>query len=65
MRWYNAQRDELPKDEQILLVSVNGIYYITVYDAKEKLFRLKDQIGIYFRPEDDLIYWTEFIDPNE
>jgi hypothetical protein len=65
MRWYNAQRDELPVDSETVLLSVNGIYYITVYDAGERIFRLRDQIGTYFKPGEDLIYWTHFESPDE
>jgi hypothetical protein len=62
MKWYNAQRDELPSDGQQVLVSVNGVYYITVFDEKEKKFRLRDQQQTFFHADEYLIYWTEFTD---
>jgi hypothetical protein len=62
MKWNNAQRDELPGDQEQVLISVNGVYYIAVYDATERKFRLRDEWESSFAADDYLIYWTEFTD---
>ena len=64
MKWYNAQRDTLPKDKQTVLISVNGVYYIAVFDKEGNNFSLKDRPSLQFNADEYLIYWTEFMDPE-
>jgi hypothetical protein len=59
MNWNNAQKDKLPLHEQEVLVSVDGIYYITTYDSSQKIFRLKESPETFFTPEEKVIYWTD------
>jgi hypothetical protein len=58
MKWKNAQKDNPPDNMQKVLISVKGVYYITIYDAGKNVFLLQDQPDKYFDPENELIYWT-------
>ncbi len=61
MKWYNAHKDLLPAHEQQVLISVNGVYYITTYDCKNQAFRLLMQPENYFGLTDEAtLYWAEF-----
>jgi hypothetical protein len=62
MKWHNAQRDELPEDGQLVLISVRGVYYIASFDTEGERFKLRDDPGTYFPYNEYLIYWTEFTD---
>jgi hypothetical protein len=62
LNWNNALLDIKPAHEQMVVVSVDGIYYLTWYDANNGLFRLKDQPEAFFSPDKHLIYWIEFND---
>lgn len=62
MKWNNAQRDELPANDQLVLISVNGVYYIAAFDKEGRKFRLRDDPETFFSYDDYLIYWTEFTD---
>jgi hypothetical protein len=64
MKWNNTQADYAPADNETVLISVNGVYYITIYDAEHRIFRLRDMLGSHFDPEKETIYWTEFISPE-
>lgn len=57
MRWYNFEKDPPPKDGQPVLVSVNGIYHVTVYDISGQYFVGRTNPEIIFRKEDSPIYW--------
>jgi hypothetical protein len=60
MKWKNAQKDTLPKAGDEVLISVNGIYYISVYNASGNLFIVNDTTATEFSADEHLIYWTEF-----
>jgi len=60
VKWKNASKDMLPWDKQQVLVSVKGVYYITVYHTGKNRFELRDDPANYFAPDSDTIYWTEF-----
>lgn len=64
MKWSNAQKDELPADGQVVLASVNGVYYVTRYEKAYNVFRLRDDPESGFSADDYLIYWTPFSDPE-
>lgn len=65
MNWKNAQIDDPPEDGEEVLVSVDGIYYLTRYDASEGVYRLKDALGQYFSPsESTQMYWLELNGPR-
>lgn len=63
MKWNNSRRDPLPSDQQEVLISVNGIYYIAHYDHADGHFRVK--LGptkgeeIIFQKTEHQIYWTQ------
>ena len=65
MKWYNAEKDELPSHNEEVLISVNGVYYITVYNRTEDHFYLKEQPDTFFSVGHVPIYWTQFENPTE
>jgi hypothetical protein len=65
MTWNNASLDEPPQEGQLVLMSVDGIYYVGKYDSKKNVYRLKEEPDNYFTPDEHLIYWTEFTNPDE
>jgi hypothetical protein len=64
MKWSNAQKDEMPHDGQVVLASVNGVYYIARYDSAGNLFRAREDPTAVFNADEYLIYWTPFADPE-
>jgi hypothetical protein len=64
MKWKNAQRDELPANDQEVLVSYEGIYYITVFNSERKVFVLREDKRQHFDIEEHIpLYWMEMADP--
>lgn len=59
MEWHNAARDKLPGHDDMVLISFKGVYYICIFDAVEKKFRLKDRPDTFFEMNGDTIYWVE------
>ena len=56
--WKNTALDNFPEHEQNVLISVEGVYYMTIYDANQKVFRLTDDLNSTFDPaEFQSIYW--------
>lgn len=62
-KWKNSLNDTLPSDGHDVLISVNGVYYAAVYDAKAKRFVLKYELGISFPVGASVIYWKELTPP--
>ncbi len=62
MNWKNARKDGLPNDNQEVLISVNGINYVAIYNTKENSFKIKHKEGIFAISEND-IYWAEISVP--
>jgi hypothetical protein len=65
IKWLNAAKDGRPVHMQQVLVCVNGVYHVTLYDEQHKKFRLMENPRSFFSPENQVIYWTEVIDPKE
>jgi hypothetical protein len=64
MNWKNVQRDAPPEHDQLVLLSVDGIYYITRYDSGDRKFRLHGEIETHFVPVDGMsMYWIEIDEP--
>jgi hypothetical protein len=59
MKWKSAHKSELPKNGEQILISVDGIYYLAVYEAELGLFRPRGERNVFFNPLENLIYWTE------
>ena len=64
MKWCNAQLDELPDDGDTVLASVNGIYYLAIFNEASRKFLSREDPDKGFSAEDYLIYWTPFTDPE-
>jgi hypothetical protein len=64
VKWKNTNKDQLPLDNQDVLISVDGIYYTAVYTATEKGFKLKYELGKFFLVENTAIYWKVLTPPS-
>jgi hypothetical protein len=69
MKWYNTRLDKLPKDKQVVLVSLEGVNYIATYDANRKIFQIESKATGISRSNTlkaDLVqlYWTEYVKPG-
>jgi hypothetical protein len=65
MRWNNAERDDLPAHNEEVLICVNGVYYITIYNSIENNFYLKEEPDTFFTIGKQSIYWTQFESPSD
>ncbi|MCE3227556.1 MAG: hypothetical protein K0S32_2107 [Bacteroidetes bacterium] len=65
MKWFNMSTDSLPSHGQTTLISVNGIYHITVYDSENKLFTLVSDSEVTFSVLKHQIYWRDYKIPEE
>jgi hypothetical protein len=64
MEWKNVHRDSPPGHGQEILLSVDGIYYITQYDSEKNVYRLRDEPLSYFSPADrSSMYWLMIDEP--
>jgi hypothetical protein len=62
MKWKNAVKDTLPPDNEEVLISVNGVNYISIFKADKNLFKIEnEQLDTHFRTDEHTIYWTEVI----
>jgi hypothetical protein len=65
MNWKNANRDPLPTHEQNVLVAIDGVYYITIFDLNHNVFRLAEDLKSCFGIRDEEpIYWLEIDSPS-
>lgn len=66
MKWRNTRLDKLPRDNQEVLLSKNGINYVAIYNEKDKSFRAgengKEKI---IQSDEDQLYWTEYSRPGK
>jgi hypothetical protein len=49
--------DKPPQNGQDIIICVNGIYYLAVYDAGSDTYKLSYEPGTVFDPRESLIYW--------
>jgi hypothetical protein len=59
MKWKNAKKDDLPPVGKEVLISVDGVYYIAVYQDTDEAFRVRNREWLKFLLADHLIYWAE------
>jgi hypothetical protein len=63
MKWNNALRDAPPVHNQEVLISVEGVYYVTTYDAGKNWYVLRDDKRQHFEPsERNVFYWVAIED---
>ena len=61
MNWKSTQNNELPPPGKEVVISVNGVNYISVFQADKNLFKVEgEMMDTSFRVEDHVIYWSEF-----
>jgi hypothetical protein len=58
MKWNNANVDNLPSHGQEVLICVDGVYYIAVYDTPNNSFMLNNRSRQVYNPKEVLIYWV-------
>ena len=63
MNWKNVLKDELPENEQEVLISVNGINYIAIYKARFDGFEIEEHEG-FIPIRNRTIYWTDITLPK-
>jgi hypothetical protein len=59
IKWYNTQKDELPLHGQEVLIEVNGVNYICVYDRAKKIFRTNELLETFFKVNENQILWID------
>jgi hypothetical protein len=65
MGWKNSTIDELPKHSEEVLISVNGVNYIAIYNAVQKGFELRETKNLFLiENKEPIIYWKEIITPG-
>ena len=57
MKWNNATFDTLPDHGQEVLICVQGVYYIAIYDTSRNGFKLRNEPTQVYNPKEVLIYW--------
>jgi hypothetical protein len=63
LKWKNVHRDGLPLDGQQVLLSADGVYHCTTFDAARQIFRLRDEPDSFFAVADNAVYHWVGIDP--
>lgn len=58
MKWLNATRDSVPKDGQEVLISVNGVNQVAVYNSLSQSFKVNANALQYFIGQ-QTIYWID------
>jgi hypothetical protein len=61
MNWKNSSKDELPDHAQEILVCINGVYFIAVYNSGEKTFEDTMSQTCFWVSHDNPIYWSELV----
>jgi hypothetical protein len=63
MTWKNATKDGLPQNKQEVLITVDGVNYVAMYNALKNLF--ETTTGTKFKiPDENAIYWQEITKPQ-
>lgn len=63
MKWHNVVNDKLPKDQQEVLLSLDGVNCVATYDAKKKAFRVQHDKESIIPVNKGVFYWTEYTRP--
>jgi hypothetical protein len=63
MNWKNAAKDELPQNEQEVLICVSGIYYVAIFKTEPEGFEISEHDG-FIHLKHAPIYWTEIPVPK-
>jgi hypothetical protein len=64
MSWTNSTIDGLPQHQEEVLISVNGVNYIALYNADEKGFAVRDIEKLFLISNNELpIYWKKITKP--
>jgi hypothetical protein len=57
-RWFDSERDPLPKNAQHTLINVKGVYFMAVFQEEKQLFRAVDELlETVFRISDHHVFW--------
>ena len=59
LKWKNANRNELPADQERVLISANGVYHIAIFNQENKTFEVASpEVRNVFPISSHQIYWT-------
>jgi|GEM_PF-3048367 len=65
MGWKNSTIDELPQHGEEVLISVNGVNYIAVYNAAKMGFEVRQTKNLFsIENKDPIIYWKKITTPG-
>ena len=65
MGWKNSTIDELPQHGEEVLISVNGVNYIAVYNAAQMGFEVRQTKKLFLvENKDPIIYWKKITTPG-
>jgi hypothetical protein len=65
MKWKNTDSNFLPGHGMRVLISVEGIYHIAVYNNEQRLFEVEDgQLAFSSDVAGGAVYWTDIHEPN-
>jgi hypothetical protein len=62
MIWHNSLKDAQPVNNQVILASVDGVCYLTVFDSERNVYVLKDDEKQFFDPLKQSLYWVSITD---
>ena len=66
MKWRNTRLDKLPRDNQEVLLSKQGINYVAIYSENDKSFRIEENgKENIIQSDEDHLYWTEYTRPGK
>jgi hypothetical protein len=60
VKWHNSAKGETPAHGSHAIVDVNGEYYLTLFDAKERMFIETSEPFTEFLIDNGDVKWTTF-----
>jgi hypothetical protein len=61
-KWFDASKQELPEHRQEVVILVEGVNYISTYEAPKKMFRVDSELKeTAFRVANHQIYWKPYL----
>jgi hypothetical protein len=61
IKWNSTHRNEFPRDGQEVVISVDGVNYISNYDSGKKIFRTNELLETFFKAGDAEILWVSHV----
>jgi hypothetical protein len=64
MNWLNAKVDGSPNHNEEVIISVEGVYHVAVYNAKNKAYISAKNKKQSFKASEENIYWAKITPPG-